>query len=85
MNIILKQQAAEFEGTSVPDFPLPIAVEPSSIFQEMQGTNFELDVGGIMMPAQVLGIGNTDLHGIGLDNIGLIGRMGLSQRPIYRM
>ena len=43
MNIILKQQAAEFEGTSVPDFPLPIAVEPSSIFQEMSGTTFELD------------------------------------------
>ena len=43
MNIILKQQAAEFEGTSVPDFPLPIAVDPTSIFQEMQGTSFKLD------------------------------------------
>ena len=43
MNILLKQQAAEFEGSSVPEFPLPVAVDPANIFEDMTETSFELD------------------------------------------
>ena len=39
-NIIENQKAAEFEGSSMPHFPKPMAVSPENIFIEMQETSF---------------------------------------------
>ena len=42
-DIINSQKAAEFEGTSMPHFPVPMSVDPRSLFEEMQETSFKLD------------------------------------------
>ena len=42
-DIINKQKAAEFEGSSMPHFPVPMSVDPFYLFEEMHQTHFKLD------------------------------------------